>query len=114
MLNTVSCSRLTRTWPPSQGAPIDAEINGVDNDANTVDATGSVGDEVRVVIKRDGSVVETTPAEPNNGDNQISFTGPLQNGDTVCVQASNNNFLMLDEACHTIPTPLFGFVPVTQ
>lgn len=111
-MSSVTCSQFGRTWPPSND-PLDAVIAGLDNDADTVDATGSLGNEVRVVIKRDGMVIETTPEESNTGSNQISFTGPLQNGDVVCVQASNNGFIFADEDCHTIPTPLFGFVPVS-
>ncbi|WP_282774219.1 hypothetical protein [Phaeodactylibacter xiamenensis] len=112
-MSSLSCSHFSRIWPPGNKDPLDAVIAGLDNDAGTVDATGSVGDEVRVVIKRNGVVIETTPAESNNGNNQISITGPLENGDTVCVQTSNDGFILLDEDCHTIPTPLFGFVPVS-
>lgn len=110
-MTQLSCSPVLKG--PSEGLPVLAIINNIDYDTDTVDATGSLGTQVRVVVKRSGAVVETTPGELNNGDNQISITGPLQNGDVVCVQASNNGFATYDEDCHTIPTPLFGFVPVT-
>ena len=111
MLSLVSCSRFSRTWPPDDG-PLDAVIAGLDTGTGTVDATGSLGTEVRAAIKRNGVPIETTPAEINTGNNQIPFTSTLQNGDVVCVQASNNGFLALYEDCRTIPTPRFGFVPV--
>ena len=108
-MSIVSCSRSQK----GNTRPLLAVIEGVNNNALTVDSTGSVGNEVRVVIKRNGIVIESTPGEVNNGNNQINITGPLQNGDVVCVQASNNGFLTYDEDGHTIPTPLFGFVPVS-
>jgi hypothetical protein len=108
-MSSVSCSRSQK----GDSRPVLAVINSVDNTHLTVDATGSVGDHVRVVIIRAGEILEVTPGEVNNGNNQIVVTIPLQNGDVVCVQASNTGFATLDEDCHTIPTPLFGFVPVS-
>ena len=108
-MSIVSCSRSQK----GGSRPLLAIIAGVDNNTSTADSTGSVGDEVRVAIKRNGIVIETTPGEVNNGNNQINITGPLQNGDVVCVQASNDGFLTYDEDGHTIPTPLFGFVPIS-
>jgi hypothetical protein len=93
--------------------PLDAQIECADNDLLLVDATGSVGNEVIVQIIRNGKPIETTPAEINNGNNQISITGPLENGDVICVVVSNDGFLTFDMDCLTIPTPAFGFVPIT-
>ena len=90
-----------------------AIIVNFDNVGFTIDATGSVGDDVRAVIKRDLAIIETTPGEPNIGSNQIPYTAALQNGDVLCVQATCTDFATFDEDCKTIPTPDFGFVPIT-
>lgn len=95
------------------GANPYAHNEGYDGGTMTVDSTGSIGNEVRVVITRDGVVIETTNGEANNGDNQITYTTPLQNGDIVCVHASFDGFQTYSSDCKVIPTPGFGFVPVT-
>ncbi|NRB54052.1 MAG: hypothetical protein HRU41_40765 [Saprospiraceae bacterium] len=77
------------------------------------DSTGSAGDEVRLRIVRSGVIQETTPGEANTGTNQISYTTMLQNGDQLCLQASYSGFSSFDQDCGTIPTPEFGFVPIT-
>jgi len=104
-----SCSRVFGSSGP---LPF-AQNEGYDGDGLTVDSTGSIGDDVRVVITRDGIVIETTAGEPNTGTNQIEYTVELENGDIICVQASYDNFATYATECRTIPTPGFGFVPIT-
>lgn len=106
-----SCSPILGTIAPVGVQPVARVIN-YDNDAKTVDATGSIGDHVKLVIKRLGIVIETSPSEVNTGVNQINYSSILQNGDVICIQATYNNFATYDEDCKTIPIPLFGFVAV--
>jgi hypothetical protein len=90
-----------------------AVIVNYDDGLKEIDSTGSLGDEVRAVIRRALVDIEITPGEVNTGTNQIDYTSVLQNGDVLCVQASNTGFATFDEDCKTIPTPDFGFVPIT-
>ncbi len=90
-----------------------AVIAGVDYVGDQIDSSGSQGDEVRGQIVRSGIILETTPPEDNTGSNSIDFTTDLQNGDQLCVQASYSGFSTYAQDCGIIPTPDFGFVPVT-
>lgn len=107
----MSCSLVFNDQPPGQ-APV-AQISNYDPDGPTVDATGSIGTKVRAKVVRDGIVLETTPGEANTGTNQIAVATSLANGDMLCVQATFNDFFYSDEDCLTIPTPEYGFVPVS-
>lgn len=91
-----------------------AFVAGMNKKRNTVDATGSLGDWVRLVVKRNGAVLFTSPAQGYNalGSNQIDYpsTLELQNGDDICVQSSYDfGFGSFAEDCVKIPTPLFEF-----
>lgn len=106
----MSCSLVFRNQP--SGPLPEAQIINYDDNSSTADATGSTGVQVRVTVTRNGIIIETTAGEPNTGDNQISINTDVQNGDRICVQATNNDFFYYDQNCLTIPTPEFGFVPV--
>ena len=98
-MNCQSCSKILcgGNQPPGDTGnpnPFDnliAKIVNYDNVNYTIDSTGSVGDEVRAIIKRNGVIIETTTAETNTGSNQIPFTVTLENGDELCVEVSNNS-----------------------
>lgn len=90
-----------------------AVIQGYDDNPKNVDTTGSQGTFVRVVITRGGVVIETTPGVTNDGTTDVPYIITLQNGDLLCVHSSYDNFLTYAVACKQIPTPAFGFVPVT-
>lgn len=119
-MSTQSCSRIfgqtlttpnvTTTSNPFANDPL-AVIVTVDYIKSTIDSTGSKGTKVRGVIKRGGVEIETTASELNNGFNQISFSSTLENGDEICVEASNNDFAYHDTACLIIPSPAFSFMP---
>lgn len=108
----MSCSLVFKNVP-TVPPPVANIVNYDDSAGTTVDGTGSVGTKVRVQIVRDGVIVETTPGETNTGTNQISVNTALQNGDQLCVQATFNDFFYYDSDCIKIPTPMFGFVPVS-
>lgn len=108
----MSCSLVfadQATIPP----PVAHIVNYDDTAGTTVDATGSIGTKVRAVVIRDGVIIETTPGEANTGSNQIAIQTSLQNGDQLCVEATFNDFFYSDKDCLIIPTPEFGFVPVS-
>lgn len=106
----MSCSRI---FGDTDGQFPLAVIVNFDNDLLQIDATASIGDQVRAVIRRALVDIEITPGETNTGTNQIDYSSILENGDVLCVQATYNGFASYDEDCKTIPTPDFGFVPIT-
>lgn len=94
---------------------LQARIGAFDSGAKTVESDNSIGDEVRLQIKRGASTIETTTAQVNTGVSMfLVYTSTVQNGDILCVQVSNNGFSSYDEDCRTIPTPQFEFVPAQQ
>lgn len=82
-------------------------INYMDNPngENIIDGTGSIGNEYRVQIKRNGVVVYTSPLVIDSASIPINFV--LENNDLVCVQSSNDDFATFVEDGHFIPTPSF-------
>ncbi len=106
-----SCSPILGTIIPV-GVQAVAKVVNYDNIANTVDSTGSIGDHVKLVIKRSGLIIETSAPEVNTGTNQIAYVSVLQNGDVICIHATYDNFATYDEDCKTIPIPLFGFTAI--
>lgn len=99
----MSCCR--RTWDNAQPTLL-AVFAGWDDSPTSVDASGSVGIYIRLVI---ADIGYTSPVEVNTGSNGFDISsvyGDLSNGDTICVQVSNTmDFAILDEDCRIIPTP---------
>ncbi len=93
-------------------APLAVIVN-YDNVANTADSTGTIGDLLYLMISRNGVWLELTNPEANTGSKQLSYNTTLQNGDTLCIRSSFDNFATYATDCKQIPTPQFGFVPVT-
>ena len=97
------CSRFRNTAAP---IALNANFNGYDDVAMTVDTTGSIGYYVRIRIRRNGAYIETTAGEVNTGFNVIAYATNLQNGDEIIVEVSNSSlFYPIDQESRFIPTP---------
>ena len=57
-----------------------AKVVNFNNVNKTVDTTGTVGKYVRIVIKRNGFTVYRSPAQRNQGTNQVPYTITLKDG----------------------------------
>lgn len=111
MIRDKSCSCVL--WAMDSVNPdVLAKIVNYNDNSNEIDALGSVGESIRAVIKRNNVDIETTAAQSIANLN-ISYSSALENGDVLCVQATVNGFVSYDQDCKTIPTPQFGFVPVS-
>lgn len=110
-MSSVSCSLIFANQS-TDPQPV-AVIANYDEILQQINATGSIGDTVRGRVIRGGIIQETTAGEVNTGSNQIDYVTVLQNGDRLCVQATYSAFASYDEACGDIPTPEFGFIPIS-
>lgn len=104
--------RLHQPETPEQ-VVLEANIHSLLTPNKKVVSLNSIGDFIRVQVRRGGVPVETTDAIPHVGGSvSFSLTTDLQNGDEVCVQLANEESFngVFVEDCLTVPTPRFTFV----